>query len=427
MAGKAGQIIPRGERTWLVRVFMGRDSESGKRKYVNKTIHGTLRDAQAYLSRSQRDRDLGVFFEPSRISLDRYLDKWLETAAKPKLRAKTHRDYEALLRRYVRPALGPSQHTLLRPYRGKRQQDAMARCLARSPDIVFFHGVRSAASAMSLSLDGARVLLDLGDVEHRLFAREVGQPPRWRLKPLLYLQVPALWWGERGAIVRSDRTFVCSEADRHYLRRTMAVRNVDVVPNAVPRIPDRALATNRNVLFLGAYSHQPNVLAAEYLVREVWPRLTRICPPARLLVAGPRSEEIPSFQDPPKGVEFLGFVSDLDRLYRMTRVVCCPILSGSGTRIKILEAASYGVPVVATPLAAEGIDLVPEREILLRCDPRALAQACADLIADDARASAVGTAARERVRELYARDAVVQRMAAILAGDTAVRTGAGVR
>jgi hypothetical protein len=45
MAGKAGQIIPRGERTWLVRVFMGRDSESGKRKYVNKTIHGTLRDA----------------------------------------------------------------------------------------------------------------------------------------------------------------------------------------------------------------------------------------------------------------------------------------------------------------------------------------------------------------------------------------------
>ena len=115
MAGKAGQIIPRGERTWLVRVFMGRDSESGKRKYVNKTIHGTLRDAQAYLSRSQRDRDLGVFFEPSRMSLDGYLDKWLETAAKPKLRAKTHRDYEALLRRYVRPALGSRPASKIEP------------------------------------------------------------------------------------------------------------------------------------------------------------------------------------------------------------------------------------------------------------------------------------------------------------------------
>ena len=59
MASKAGQIIPRGERTWLVRVFMGRDPVSGKRKYVNKTMHGTLRDAQGYLSRTQRDRHLG--------------------------------------------------------------------------------------------------------------------------------------------------------------------------------------------------------------------------------------------------------------------------------------------------------------------------------------------------------------------------------
>ncbi len=62
MAGKAGQIIPRGERTWLVRVFMGRDSDSGKRNYVNKTIHGTLRDAQAYLNRSQRG-EYSVFGE----------------------------------------------------------------------------------------------------------------------------------------------------------------------------------------------------------------------------------------------------------------------------------------------------------------------------------------------------------------------------
>jgi site-specific recombinase XerC len=73
------------------------------------------RTAQAYLSRSQRDRDLGVFFEPSRISLDSYLDKWLETAAKPKLRAKTHRDYEALLRRYVRPALGSRPASKIEP------------------------------------------------------------------------------------------------------------------------------------------------------------------------------------------------------------------------------------------------------------------------------------------------------------------------
>jgi glycosyltransferase involved in cell wall biosynthesis len=315
---------------------------------------------------------------------------------------------------YLRPALGPSQHTLFRPFLGKRQKAALARCLARSPDIVLFHRPQSAGPALSSPLNGARVFLDLDDVQHRVFAREVRQPPRWRLKPLLYLQVPALWWGERGAIVRAERAFVCSENDRRYLRRTMRVRNVDVVPNAVPRIADRALTADPTVLFLGAYSYAPNVVAAEYLVREVWPRLIQLHPAARLLIAGPGAEEIPGFHHPPPGVEFLGFVPDLDSLYRRVRVVCCPIQSGGGTRIKILEAASHGIPVVATPIGAEGLDLVPEREILLRRDPRGLAQACADLLADGARASRIGTAARQRVRALYARDAVVRRMATLL-------------
>ena len=115
VANKAGQIIARGERTWLVRIFMGRDPEYGKRQYHNKTVHGTRKDAQAYLNQAQRDRDLGMFFEPSRMSLDQYLDKWIETAAKPKLRAKTHRDYEALLKRYVRPALGTHSVSKIEP------------------------------------------------------------------------------------------------------------------------------------------------------------------------------------------------------------------------------------------------------------------------------------------------------------------------
>jgi len=197
----------------------------------------------------------------------------------------------------------------------------------------------------------------------------------------------------------------------------MRVHNVEVIPNTVTWVDDGLLATEPNVLFIGAYSHAPNVVAAEYLIREVWPCLMRICPKARLLIAGPRPEVIPSFQDPPSGVEFLGFVSDLNALYRRTRVLCCPIQSGGGTRVKILEAASYGVPVVSTPLGAEGIDLRTDVEIVLRNDATGLAEACADLLADDVRAHRIGTAARKRVRALYSRDAVIHRMRMILAGE----------
>lgn len=78
----AGQIIQRGERSWLVRVSLGRDA-NGKWRYHNHTVHGTKKDAQRYLNGVLRDMDLGTFVEPSTVTLGTYLDQWLQEVAKP--------------------------------------------------------------------------------------------------------------------------------------------------------------------------------------------------------------------------------------------------------------------------------------------------------------------------------------------------------
>jgi integrase len=106
MARKVGQIVRRGDRTWLVRVYNGRDPESKKRKYLNQTIHGGLRDAQSHLNKMLGERDRGRNLDSSKQALNQYLDGWLDLCAKPRLRAKGFQDYEGLLRRYVRPRLG---------------------------------------------------------------------------------------------------------------------------------------------------------------------------------------------------------------------------------------------------------------------------------------------------------------------------------
>jgi hypothetical protein len=106
VARKAGQLISRGPRTWLVRVSLGRDPETGTRKYHNKTIRGSFREAQTYLSAKLQERNIGRLPRAAAIRLDRYLDQWLATAAKPRLRHKSYTDYEALLRLHIRPALG---------------------------------------------------------------------------------------------------------------------------------------------------------------------------------------------------------------------------------------------------------------------------------------------------------------------------------
>lgn len=106
MARKTGQIIRRGASTWLVRIYAGRNPETGKRQYIGKSIQGGLRAAQAHLNRMLAERDLGRNIRSSRQTLGQYLDHWLEISAQPRLRAKSFRDYTGLLARYVRPRLG---------------------------------------------------------------------------------------------------------------------------------------------------------------------------------------------------------------------------------------------------------------------------------------------------------------------------------
>ena len=100
----AGQIIKRGDNKYLVRVYLGR--EAGKKKYHNKTINGSKKDAEKYLRKVLRERDLGEYIEPSKQLLSEYLDTWLETAVKIRVRDRTYRDYKEKVRLYIKPDLG---------------------------------------------------------------------------------------------------------------------------------------------------------------------------------------------------------------------------------------------------------------------------------------------------------------------------------
>ena len=86
----AGHIVKRGEKTWMVRIFLGRDGK-GKRRYLNKTICGTKKKANEYLSKTLTEISAGTFVE-SADSVEDYLEKWLETAARPRLRENTYRE-----------------------------------------------------------------------------------------------------------------------------------------------------------------------------------------------------------------------------------------------------------------------------------------------------------------------------------------------
>jgi integrase len=110
----AGQVIKRGDKVWLVRIFLGRN-ENGMRRYLNKTIKGTKKDANTYLSKTLADISTGTFIEPSPVTVAEYLKKWLEVAARPRVSRRTADGYAALLDRYIKESLGHKRLDELRP------------------------------------------------------------------------------------------------------------------------------------------------------------------------------------------------------------------------------------------------------------------------------------------------------------------------
>jgi integrase len=114
-ARRTGQIIPRGENKFLVRIFLGRDGVTGKRRYHNATVRGTKKDAQRYMNGILREIDLGSFAEPSKLSLKEFIDRWLNDSAKPAVRERTYKNYEYLLNHYVIPKLGAIRLSSLKP------------------------------------------------------------------------------------------------------------------------------------------------------------------------------------------------------------------------------------------------------------------------------------------------------------------------
>src|SRR5580700_2170554 len=145
MSRKVGQIIARGERRWLVRVYLGRDSEMRKRTYHNRTIYGSLRHTQAYLTRRLHERDLSRGVEGLQVTVDEFLDHWLKTAVRPKVRAKTYSDYTAMLRRYIRPAIGARLLASLSPLEIQAAYQVMIDRKLSARTVRYAHAVLRAA------------------------------------------------------------------------------------------------------------------------------------------------------------------------------------------------------------------------------------------------------------------------------------------
>ena len=249
-----------------------------------------------------------------------------------------------------------------------------------------------------LSAVCARTVLDLHNVESVLHGRcaavpASGVPGRAAATAHRVFQGASLEL-ERAWLQRFSLVLATSEADAVRVREIAPQARVTVYPNALPAAPRPVAGDEEAVVFSGNMEYHPNLAAVRFFRQEIWPRLRERWPLLVWRLVGKNPGAVRRYTDGDPRIEVAGPVADAVLELARSRVAVVPLLTGSGTRLKILEAWAAGLPVVSTTIGAEGLPVRDGETILLADGAEAFASAATRLLTCTELRRQVGSAGR---------------------------------
>lgn len=217
--------------------------------------------------------------------------------------------------------------------------------------------------------------------------------------------------GRYGALATMSRD------DARFLREDVGLDST-VIPNGVDTaaLDVGAPSAAPNALFTGTFGYPPNAEALEWLLRDIWPRVTAALPAARLSVVGRDVPPAIAALADPETVTLAGWVPEMPPWFAQARAVLVPMRSGAGTRLKVLDGLASGRPLVTTTMGAEGVEVTDGEHVLMADGADAFAAATVRALTDDPLTARLGAAGRALAQEVYDWRAIGARYAALLEG-----------
>jgi len=256
----------------------------------------------------------------------------------------------------------------------------------------------------------AKIILRAHNVEHLIW-RQVAQSctnslKRWYLKHLS-LTLRAY---ELEHLNDYDGVVCITKNDAEVFRQAGCRKPVVSIPFGVDSGEVPSVEVEPDSLFhIGAMDWLPNQESIRWLLEEVWPVVHREVPQAKLYLAG---RKMPSqwMNATIEGVSVIGEVPDAMYFIGSKKINVVPLLSGSGIRVKIIEAMSIGKTVITTTVGAQGIDYTDGENILIADTPEQFARQIKRCLDDDAFCSRVGEAAAQLVADQYDRKKLAEEL-----------------
>jgi glycosyltransferase involved in cell wall biosynthesis len=262
------------------------------------------------------------------------------------------------------------------------------------------------------------IIHDAHNVEFEIIRRHASTLPFSALRGFAALEWRMLRRYERSQYRSCSLIYSVSDVDAASIRQFCGERStVAVVPIAVDVdgvAQARPAGAGHELLFVGGLHWPPNADAVSYFIDEILPRVRARIPDVHLTVIGrtdgPGLRQCPAVS----GVTFAGHVPDIEPFFQRGRAMVVPLRSGSGMRVKILDALARGLPTVSTSIGCEGIDATPGRDLLIADTPTAFAEDVVRVLTDDQLAMCLSRSSRALVHSKYSESVVGRQTLAAL-------------
>ncbi len=206
---------------------------------------------------------------------------------------------------------------------------------------------------------------------------------------------------ERQWLPQFDDILTTSVSDAALVQGIVPDARICVYPNAIPYVAPPPRAERLEIVFSGNLEYPPNVRAVQFFNDKIWPALQSRWPQLRWKILSRNPDAIRGLAARDPRIELTGFVQDAIAVLAQSQVAVVPVLAGSGTRIKILEAWAARTPVVSTRIGAEGLECKDRDHLLLADDPESFTTAVSELLALPDDRARIGAAGRRLYEERY--------------------------